>query len=280
MTDCKTEHCGSSCEWIFERVRVSPLIRGGTRVEWELHPRFADSPPYTFTLQFGRTSNPEADDWTDIGDPVTETYQLTDSEQRVFGKFQWGHYRIKLESYRGIYYSKPQHMLGNLSKGDWQKTKAIIREEEVRLRSIAGDNGYLLKRRLFGEACECVDGVTGEIRNPQCQLCFGTGISMGYYAPYPCFYAELSSTSHRSHMDANRGTADDLPVVSARMLNVPQVFSYDCWVEKDTDFRWMIHTVSSAVEYKGTPLVLDPVELRLLPYTHPVYQIEITDQLG
>ena len=275
----KESHCGPTCEWIFERVRVSPLIRGGTRVEWQIHPQFADAPPHTFTLQFGRTSNPLADDWCDVGDPVEETFFLYDSVQRVYGKFQWGHYRIKLESYRNIYYSKPQHMLGNLAKGDWNKTRAIVREEERRLQMVAGAEGYLLKRKLFGTECTCRDHQTREIRNAQCATCYGTGFVGGYYEPYPCFYVELDKTSHRSHLDPNRGTVDDMPVVGSRMLNVPQVFSLDVWVEKDTDFRWMIHTVKSGVEYKGQPLVLDPVELRLLPYSHPVYAFPIANQV-
>ena len=59
--------CPSQCESVFDVVHVSYLIRGGTRVCWQLLPTFADPLPYTFQLQVGQSANPDADDWEDVG---------------------------------------------------------------------------------------------------------------------------------------------------------------------------------------------------------------------
>lgn len=278
--DC-TVSCGPTCEWIFDRIKVMPQMDGGTRVEWTIHPQFADASPYTFQLQVGKTSNPYADDWVNVGAAVVDTYYVVDTSQRVYGRFQWTHYRVVLITSVGAYASKPQHAYGNLAKRDWLRAREIGRLEQKRFRKEAGQEGYLLKRKLFGTACTvCTDSMTGEVRNAQCPTCLGTGVVGGYYSPVPCVYAELSPHGTRSEIDAQaRGTVNDLPRVQARMLNVPQVFSYDVWVDRDSDFRWIIHSIQNAVEVRGVPIVLYPVEMRLAPYSHPVYSIDIAGQV-
>ena len=272
--------CGPSCEWIFDRIRVWPLVAGDTRVEWTVHPQFTDPLPHTFQLQMGHTSNPEADDWCDVGLSVVNGFFAIDPSQRIHGKFQWTHYRIVMTTVNGIYASKPQHAMGDLSKRDWLRAREILRMENIRLRKEAGQEGYLLKRKLFGTVCTCLDTMTKEVRDPNCTECFGTGFIGGYFDPYPCFYVELDTHGHRSHQDdkQQRGTVDDLPRVRARMLNIPQVFSYDVWVDRDSDNRWVVHTIKNIVEIRGVPIVLS-AELRLAPYTHPIYSIEIVDQV-
>lgn len=284
MVDC-TVRCVDDCVQVFDRIFVWPQITAGdTRVEWSLKDVFIRSStgPYTFQLQVGRTSQNTADDWVNVGAPVVDGYFALDSTKRVYGKFQWTHYRIKL-TVPGVtdpYYSDPQPCMGNLSWTDWNRARDILRMEKVRLRQLAGQEGYLLKLKLFGTDCECLDPQTKENLNPEHPDCYGTGIEGGYYEPVPCVYADLSPTSHDSHLDggAMRGTVDDATVVSARLLNYPQVHSGDVWVSRDKDFRWMIHKTSAVAEIRGVPLVLQ-AEMRLLPFTHPVYNLEIAGQV-
>jgi hypothetical protein len=272
--------CDVDCSWIFERIFIWPqFAAGSTRVEWVLHPNFTDTGPYTFQLQVGGTGSNDADDWADVGAPVIDTYFALDSIRRAYGKFQWTHYRIKLVTSAGEYFSTPQPCLGNLGFQDWARARELVRLETLRLKKEAGQEGYLLKRKLFGEVCTCVDAETGEVKNPQHLDCYGTGFVGGYYDPYSCVYVEQSVRAHRSHIDAaQRGTVDDLPVVNGRMLNVPQVFSYDVWVDRDTDLRWAIHKIQNIVEIRGVPLVVS-AEMRLLPFTDIVYQYDIDGQV-
>jgi hypothetical protein len=278
-TDC-TIICGPVCEWIFARLRAWPLINGGTRVEWTLHPQFGDPEPHVFQLQFGRTGNPLADDWTDVGLPVVNTYWAVDDEKRVFGTTQWTHYRVVVTTAQRTFASKPTPLFGSLPKRQWRIAKEIERLELLRLRKEAGQEGYLLKRRLFGTPCTCLDGQTEEVANPQCETCYGTGFVSGYYDPYPCFYAELglSGTNNRLDGGQSRGTVDDANRTWARMLNSPQIFSHDVWVDRDTDNRWEIHGISNIAEVNGVPVVVK-AELRRLPYSHAIYGLEIDDQI-
>lgn len=271
--------CKVRCEpWIFDRIHVLPLIRGGTRVEWSIHPRFRDPSPYLFQLQVGRTSNPLSDDWEDVGEAVEDTYFAEDPEQRLYGMGSWTHYRIQLTTSVATYLSNPASVLGDFDKPDWTRIQALSRQLSQRLRKKAGTEGYLLKRRIYGEPCTCLDQQTGEVRLPNHDRCYGTGIVDGYFDPYPCYFVEfLSQKKTRSHV-SDLQTQNDGPVVSARMLNVPMLHSYDVFVDKGSDQRWIVHKIEAEVEVRGVPVILAPVELRLAPFSHIIYTLPIADQ--
>jgi hypothetical protein len=271
--------CPTECSWIFSDLHVKPLSRGGTRVEWMIHPHFNDPTPYSFELQFGRTENPNADDWTTIAGPLTDVYFADDAQQRLFGLQMFSFYRVKLSTIRGTYYSAPQSALGGWEKADTIKVKNLLWQTELRLKQAAGSEGYLLKRRLYGEKCTCVDVQTDECRDPDCVNCYGTGIVSGYFDPYPCFYVEFTKKRFRSHV-SDTGTQADGVVENVRMLNTPTIHSYDVWVDRGSDTRWFVHNVESEVDIRGIPIILFPVQLRMAPYTHVIYRLPIEGQQG
>ena len=55
---------------VFDRIVVDHLVRGETRVSWGVLPSFFGAEPYSFQLQWGRTGDPLADDWEDVGAPA------------------------------------------------------------------------------------------------------------------------------------------------------------------------------------------------------------------
>jgi hypothetical protein len=230
-------------------------------------------------LQVGSTGNPLADDWVDVGLPVTDTYFMEDPEQRLFGMAAWTHYRVQLTSGLGIYASPPQLIWGTMDKRDLQTAKGLMRQVDLRMRQKAGTEGYLLKRRLYGTPCVCSDPMTDETRVPSCPICYGTGIEGGYFAPFPCFYVEFTdSKAFRSHV-SEQGTQNDGPVCAGRMLNTPQIHGYDVWVDRGSDQRWFIHRIKAETEIRGIPIILHPVELRMAPFSHIIYSFPIIGQI-
>lgn len=273
-----SDNCGPDCSWVFGDLTVMPLMRGGTRVTWTLHPQFRDAGPYTFQLQFGRTGNPLADDWVDVGPAVSDTYYADDPEQRLYGMQFRGYYRILLTTTYAEYVSRPANIVSSFDFADIQRVRGLLSQEYRRLSFKAGNKGYLLKRRVFGTPCPiCVDRMTSETRVPDCITCYGTGIVGGYFEPYPCFYAEFTLKSTREHV-SDMGTLNDGPVSACRLLNQPPVNSYDVWVDKDADTRWFVHSIKSEVEVRSVPIILFPVELRMAPFSHIIYQLPIDGQ--
>jgi hypothetical protein len=87
MLGCETNNCTPSCDNIFDLVHVSYLIRGGTRVMWQLIPSFNDVQPWSFQLQAGNTGSQDSDDWINVGLPVENTCYAIDPVQRNYNKY-------------------------------------------------------------------------------------------------------------------------------------------------------------------------------------------------
>ena len=271
----------AACESVFDRVVVSHIITGPTRVMWELLPTFTDPGPLEFQLQAGHTASNDADDWVDVGLAVTDVYFAFDDDQRVWGKTNFTHYRLVLTTSLGVYYSTPVNGMGTLDRRSWR-----IAREKVRIKRRAmrigdrGQKGFLLKRRWTGADCPvCLDYQTREVRNPQCLTCYGTGKKCGYYYPVGCVWAELGPRARRTELDGGqgRGTTDDV-VVPAEMLMTDMLSEDDIWVSDVTDDRYFVHRVTHTDEVRGVPITAN-VELRLIPFTHIAYAIEVPQQL-
>lgn len=272
--------CPSQCESVFDRVVVSYLVKGGARIMWELLDTFPDPMPFTFQLQVGRTNNPDADDWEDVGLPVDNQFFAVDPEKRVWGKTNWTHYRVKLITINGTYFSVPTFGLGTLNKRDWKLAREIVRKERL-IHRLGSEEGYLLKRRVTGIPCRtCLDFQTREVRDPNCASCFATGFECGYFFPMACIFANTSPHSHRTHLDEGkaRGTVNDI-VVQARMLLTDLLFEDDLFINKVTDDRYYIHKVDHIAEMRGVPLIGN-VELRPIPFSSIIYEIVIPQQLA
>lgn len=247
---------------------------------WELVPSFNDQRPLVFQLQVGTTANNDADDWQDVGLPVTDQYFAVDGEKRVFGKSNWTYYRVKLTTPQGSYVSDPTGLWGTLRPHDWRLAREITRKELVAHRG-ASQQGYLMKRRITGIRCKvCLDRMTREVRNPACPSCYGTGFECGYYYPIGCSWANISPRSRHTELDGGqgRGTIDDI-VVRARMTLTDLLMEEDLWVNKVTDDRYYVHKIDHVAEWRGVPLV-GSVELRPVPFSSIIYDIQIPEQLA
>ena len=115
------------------------------------------------------------------------------------------------------------------------------------MRLHAGQEGYMLKRRISGVPCPvCLDHQTREVRDPACPVCWGTGWECGYFFPMSCVWADMDPKTYHT---------------------------------KKTDDRFYVHSVQNVLEVKGVPLVAD-VELRLAPASDPIYDLPIPQQLA
>lgn len=277
-TDIGGDQCFFNCDQVFANTRVTPTIKRGSLVEFELHPSFTDPGPYEYQLQFGRTGSNDSDDWIIVGTTAFDVSFLVDDTIRVYGKTSWTHYRVCLRTAAATYFSRPVDALGILGFADRRIFHELLRAQQLYLKKSDGVEGFLLKRRLFGQVCDqdCVDFLTGEVTNSQCPACFGSGFVGGYFSPIPCVYAALERKISHNDLDGgkSRGTVDDALRVKARMLAIPQMFENDVWVDKKNDHRWYIHQIEHASEYRGIPVAAN-VELRFAPFTDPIYDLEI-----
>jgi hypothetical protein len=274
---CNQPLCTDSSAWAFARVRVRPTFKGGTVVDWILHPTFTDPEPHTYQLQWGQTDANSADDWVDVGAPAENAFTLTDDTQRAWGHVQRTNYRVKLSTILGEYISRPQHALGDLTPREWRL--ALNRERIWRVqfeRTIRGQPGFLLKRKIHGirptPDQKILDWQTDEVIQAQAEETVGAEFIGGYYAPV-CCDVDVDNFSKNERLGNSRGMTNDT-AVGCEMLAVPMPDAGDVWVSKLNDFRWRIGGIKHLEEFNGVPVVLR-AQLTLLPFNHISYTIPV-----
>lgn len=262
----------------FQRVDVDFKVQGGSRVTWEMARHFRGRAPLNFQLQVGKTGSSTADDWQDVPNAAgTNVFTLSDPDARALGKLLTIHYRVKLVDRDGnLYYSEPATSEGGLSKAEWLDAREIIFRETLYNKKFAATDGYLLKAKRYGVDCtECLDPHTGEVTKSHCTTCKGTRWVGGYYAAIPAIFSQLSENPTRTHRDTqqNRATVHD-EVKKGRFIGLPQIYSYDVWVDADSDQRYYIHSVNVLAHLRGVPLVYE-VELRQADFKDVIYQVAL-----
>lgn len=260
----------------FKQVTVTFNPEGGTRVVWVMDRRFADPMPHIYQLQVSRSSASTADDYQNVGTPVSNGFFAVDDERRLAGKSLDVHYRVKLTTPVGVYYSDPTSALQYLNKKDWLLARDQIRQLKKLIKKYTGCyEGMLLKRKRFGPVCpSCNDRLTDEPKNSKCPTCFGTGIIAGYFAAVPDFNLELGLEQSREKVELQAAGTSRQMVITAFAPADIMVNSRDVFVALRSGRRWHIETVATIAEMRGYPTKYQ-LELRLAPFSDVIYKVPL-----
>jgi hypothetical protein len=284
VTDC-TPSCGTSrCDVPFSVLRPYPTLNFGVRISWDLRPDFTQPGPYSFQLQVGRTGLNTADDWLDVGSPVVDGYHAYDDEKRVYGADRWTHYRVVMTDGNSVeYISRPLHVAAAMKPANLHRIRAVQRFWRQRQTTRAGGPGlelYVLKRRLYGDACAtCADYQTGEPTDGNCPECYGTKISGGYFAPEGCVFGELDLRQRRTAVDEQlqAGTVGT-QTSKIKLLAEPYLMQNDVLVAAKSDDRYYVHRVWDEAMIEGVSVMIG-AEIRLANYNDVIYSLEIPAQV-
>lgn len=251
------------------------MVRGTSRVWWQLEPVFNEPGPYVFQLQYGRTGLRDTTDWRNIGSPVTDGYAAYDPAWHEGGYDLLGHYRVKLTTPTNTYISQAANCFGELGERDWLLAREIVRKEELRHR-LASVAGYLIKPYRFGRPCpRCRDPLTQEVTDADCPVCSGVGFEVGYHPPLPVQFWDLSNETTTEHVDAQlKGSTRENAYVTARALGFPALQKNDIWVNGSSDERWLVDSIQVSASLRGVPIVYE-VKMGLVPFNNAIYAIEV-----
>lgn len=259
----------------FRRVSVDHMVRGVTRVWWQLESQFREPGPYVFQLQYGYTPSNDSVDWKNVGAPVTNGYMATDPGWREGGTELLTHYRVTLTTPENTYVSQPANCFGELTERDWLLSREIIRKEQLRHRLVSVP-GYLLKQYRYGKPCKrCRDELTSEVTDNACTLCAGTGFEVGYHPPMPLQCWDLSPEMTDERVDAQvKGSTRENAYVQARVVGFPALNKDDIWVNGSTDERWLVNEIQVIAAVRNVPVVCQ-VRLGLVPFNNSIYALEV-----
>jgi hypothetical protein len=259
----------------FRQVAVDHMVRGVTRVWWQLEPAFNDPGPYVFQLQVGNTALNDTTDWRNVGSPITDGYVAYDDVWRAAGSDLVTHYRLTLTTPKDVYTSTPVNCFGELAERDWNIAREIVRKEQLRHKYVSV-SGYLIKPYRFGRPCtRCRDPLTGEVLDSNCPICSGTGFEVGYHPALPLQCWDVEPYTIEEDQDVNAlGTTRSKHMTKARVVGFPTLNTNDIWVNGTSDERWIIHSIKIAAAVRGVPLIYD-VEMGLVPLTNAIYALEV-----
>jgi hypothetical protein len=259
----------------FRRVSVDHMLRGTTRVWWQLEPTFNDRGPYVFQLQTSDNGLPDAHNWRTVGEPVTDTVYATDTEKRDAGVLLVTHYRVTLTTSDGIYVSAPASCWGELDEKDWNTAREIIRKELLRHRQVS-TGGYLLKIMRYGSPCpRCRELLTQETADSDCPVCYGTNYNGGYHPPLALQCWDLTPQVIKEDSDDKlRGSTREQAIATARVIGFPGINYRDIWVNATSDERWRVDDVEIIAAVRNVPLVYK-VTLGLIPFANIAYSIPL-----
>ncbi len=260
----------------FKQVVVTFDPQGGTRVVWTLDRHFVDPMPHTYQLQVTQTSAPTADDFADVGLPMENSFYAVDDVRRLAGKTLETHYRVRVVTPRGTYYSDPASALTYLNRRDWLPVRDQLRQLKKLHRKYTGCyEGFLLKRKRFGPKCAtCLDLTSEQTTNSKCPECFGTGIVAGYFAGVSDFFVELGNEQTREKVELQAAATSKPLVITGSCAADLLLNSRDVFVSVRSGRRWFIESVSTLAEHRGYPTKYG-IEMRCAPFSDVIYKVPL-----
>ena len=260
----------------FKRLTVnthfSAISDGKVLVSWALDRSFNEPGPYRFTLQRGYAAN---DDQFVTVSTTTDQPWLYDNAPVFPQRGDEVFYRVILVDGNGRQYvSQAAPLSSYWNRYDWSLAKEIVRKETLVLKKRAGVRGWLLKRRLWGDECPvCVDPETKQIKDANCPVCYGTGITGGYYDPFE-YWVIMNPTNIVRKLDNEMGLISQ-SYETVRALAYPLPEPNDVWVNHETDRRYVIQSdIQVIARHRGIDLVLS-LRLEERAKSEAIYKVPI-----
>lgn len=158
------------------------------------------------------------------------------------------------------------------NRRDWLIAREIVRKENLLLQKRGGTRGWLFKRRNRGQACpRCLDPATGQVIDPKCLVCYGTGVNYGYHDPVELWALRNPSARETKLVPGEGVVVANLETMRCLAWASPEVG--DIWVQDREDACYRIQAgIASVAMVRGLELVLN-VPIKLLPSTDVAYSL-------
>ena len=203
-------------------------------------------------------------DWTTLNPdiPVTDNCVYQDMEQRRYNMVSdiWYRVRLVLSDPEGILedeeeISVPAQLQGSLSDRAFLLGRAMLSGFYKDLRKGGGQQGFLMKKKIWGDKCpECTGFDLETVINGHCPVCYGTGIVGGYYEGIE-FWIKPSTVQSRARTESPIGTMDDYSI-TAECAAYPWIDADDIWMDAKTGERFLVKAISHVSELERKPIIL------------------------
>lgn len=247
--------------------RVAPYGKQSTVIQWNLAEELRDMGSVTFKIEL--SGNPRGP-WELLADNLVDTLVYEDTNYKTFSHLKDRYYRVSFQD--DTFVSQPHPILGSMPVKQWLISRKIFNDELTMLRKANGIRMAVIKRKHWGEQCECVDPATKLSMNSNCDLCHGTKIVQGYYQPIETWGNIQPATLGTDY--GSTGSVPEIENTQAMLLSFPLVYKDDILVELQTNRRWLV------VSSKATELLRNAVHqdiiISRLSVSDKVYDLDVS----
>ena len=247
--------------------RIAPYSRKSTVIQWEISEKYRGSGSLTFKIEL--SGNPQGP-WELLAENLVDKLVYEDTNFKTSGALKDRYYRVSFQDGSGV--SDPKSIFGYMPKKQYLIARKIFNDELVMLKKGNGIKIAVVKRQHWGTRCVCVDPMTKQVMDPDCQICHGTKIEQGYYDPINT-WGKLAPAP----IGTDYGTQTSVPEIENSqfmLLSFPLVYKDDILVELDINRRWVV--VSSQSTELRRNAVHQEVRVSRLPIYHPAYDLDVT----
>jgi len=245
------------------------------RLSWQLQPSAPSIQDDKFEIYRNHNFGHE-DSWQKIAEVIDDWTFLDTTVTFQTKTFRNLAYRIRV-LIPEEHYSPPILIFPHLTERERLIARALLRRKLITQKSLPHFEGYLFKRLWQGTPCSCADTLTGEPTNSDCPICFGTGITTGYWRnPKPLILnvaGPFTAAILFDYQNLFLGTSEPQQTEAI----VPAIYPVDLgdvWVPKTHFPRFYVVQTIVESEFKGIPIGYRLV-LRQASRSDVIYSLQI-----
>ena len=237
-------------------LKVVPNFFTGYTYLWELTPDFQGPLPWVFSIEKADVPYMPDIEWVRVSTDMTNVFAFVDSQVAVYTKEYADQYRVKLVSGGKTYYSRPHTIFSDIPRDSWLIIREIQRKEVLDMRAKAGTPCQLWQRMQSGVKCtHCADPMTGQVLDPDCAWCMGTGKLGGYHGPYPAWGKFGSFVRQRTYGETEVGVMTDVRLSTVRFIGNPHIFQKDVIRDTTSDRMYVVNKVEPILELRRMTVI-------------------------
>jgi hypothetical protein len=177
--------------------------------------------------------------------------EFIDTDFVVPNKHRETHYRVIIQHRGKRYDSSSVATFDKLAKQEYGLLNRMMIDEDIRMhRQGNGISVAILKQKVAGEPCKCVDPKTEQsCGTTLCEDCYATGIKGGFDDAVFSYVEFQNQKSTLNYQQNGMGT-DDKEIAKIRIVAYPELRRGDIVVNPRTDQRYIVNNIEP-MKFKG-----------------------------
>lgn len=253
----------------FTGFKIYPAYASGFEFVWEVSPGFSAPAPWVFTVYQGPAPDGP---WEPISPAVSGVRRWHDGIKRIVPKADTLWFMCRMKAGTKTYDSTATLPYATLDKRAFLIGRDIMRQEVLHARTLAGVECTAYVVATGGPTCpKCLDPITGQVRDPACPVCVGTGRMDAFLGPYKAWM--LVTPKKRQYGHAEVGGTEEPVQLAFRLIGTLPLKKNDVISDPGTGKMYIVDGAENVAEIQRVPLV-QSVTASEAPVSDPIYALE------